>query len=111
MFKLICIGQGTFQCPLVWNARQDKFMLDKSPKFRVYSRLVLLLDVLSIILMLILIRANLAFGGNSEFTIVLFFGLGPAILNVDLDVRCLRHGKELQQLVNTFLQLASSQSE
>jgi len=112
MFKLIREAHWTFQCPLVWNARQNEFLLDESLKFRVFSWLVFLLDVLAIFTLLVLVYGNQVFGSSSlYFTVVLLYALTGMIMNVVYDVVCLRDGKEVQMLVNTFLSLESSRSE
>jgi len=109
-FKSIREAHGTFHCPLIWNASKKKFLLDESPKFTGFSWLVLLLDVASIVFLLLLILGVPRFGSNPYVTIMMYYQLGPAILNTVLDVRFLICGKDFQRLMNGFLQL-ESQSE
>jgi len=111
IFKLIGEAHGSYQCPLIWDARLNEFLLDESRKFRIFSSLVFLLDVIAIFILLILIYVNEALGISSlHFTTVLRYALAAMIMDVVYDVIRLRHGKEVQVLVNTFLKLGSSGS-
>jgi len=105
LLKSIREAHGTFHCPLIWDASQKKFLLDESPKFKGFSWIVLLLDVASTVLLLVLIVGIPRFGSNPYVTIMMYYQLGPAIMNIVLDVRFLICGKDMQQLINGFLQL------
>jgi len=55
MFKLIREAHRTFQCPLVWDANEEKFLLDTSTKYKFFSWIVTLVDCFGVILILLLI--------------------------------------------------------
>jgi len=108
LFHYIDQAHSTYQSPLNWNAKAKKFLLEDSLKFRICTKLVLLIDIVSCIVTLLLLYGNQKLGNNLIFSLLMLYLLGPEMLNVVLDLNSIRTRKGSQQLVNTFLKLTTS---
>jgi len=111
LFHSINQAHATYQCPLIWNAKAKRFLLEDSLKFRIFNKLVLLLEILSCFVILKLIYGNQELGDNQIFTLLLLYLLGSALLNVVFDFNSIRTRKASQQLVNTYLKLTTARGK
>jgi hypothetical protein len=102
------MGHATFQSPLIWSSKQQKYALDTSTKFRIISTGVFLLDLASSPIVLSHAIINHSLGLDFYFTLTHLFLLGPTFVNITMDMSTIRHGKERLQLLNSFLQLTNS---
>jgi len=86
----------------------DSFVLDKTIRYKVISRLVLFNDTLTMLLVFILLTINYRAGLSYSLTLLLLFILISTVENVILDLNSFSTADDSLQFLNTIWRLVQS---
>jgi len=91
----------TYQSPLRWDEKREKFLIQDSRRYKFFSRLVLVMDVTSVLVVGGMAITNYVADLDYAFTLLLLFLLPAAIENALFDIHSMRTVKSTQQLMNS----------
>jgi len=107
-YILLCLQQAhqTYQTPLIWNEKMERFSLDNSSGFRFLSKVILAVDIFNITCATTLGIFNHVAGLELRLTLFLFGGGILSCHSVCLDVMANWFGIEFLAGFEAFFNLA-----
>lgn len=111
VYLIFQLAEKTYQFPIIWNQKIEKFTFNRSVSYAVAERVVLLVDIVIFISTLTVTIFAPIVGCTTSFIQTCYFISPIAVTNIIIDLN--NHQKKLQnsQLLNAFVQYLHHMSQ